>query len=297
MSEEEYDVFLEQWVPSERLIHATLPQHVEDPWLTQELFEGDGGDLVQRTPWTGGTKRMLLQEERARRYDFFIDRQPKWSAHFVDQLLSFGMSGAKVDHLVHCFRTLWVDGARRQTSSEMMAIKASIQAHDQATHRLTAGSYVKNEIPSSIAPCFTVSDVDAIFRANSCLLEAMLPEYVDALGVDGPGSVSGLHVHRGVHMPEQQQVRRELYYLSSFSLAIGPPEQFAQQWTSATNGTGTPTIFSAPLPAIQSRVMAFAPFIPEMMLDQLELVVAPPVSETRFSDDGVFGGIVQRSFR
>lgn len=120
MSEEEHDVYLEQWVPSERLIHATLSQHIEDPWLTQELFEGDGGDLVQRTPWTGGTKRMLLQEERARRYDFFIERQPKWSTQFVDQLLSFGMSAAKVDHPFHCFRTLWVDGAHRQSSPEMM---------------------------------------------------------------------------------------------------------------------------------------------------------------------------------
>lgn len=98
-------------------------------------------------------------------------------------------------------------------------------------------------------------------------------------------------------MPSVETIRREVHYLSSFSLALGPVEQFAQTWTPATKSSGVPSIFSAPLPAIQHRVVAFAPFIAGMSLRQLEFVVAPPIAETILSRDGAFGGVEQFSFR
>ena len=80
----------------------------------------------------------------------------------------------------------------------------------------------------------------------------------------------------------------ELHYLSSYSLASGPVELFAQ-----TQGKrkccGLPCIFSAPVPAVQQRVVAFAPFIAGMQLDQLEFVVAPPVHPTRIKHHGDYG--------
>jgi len=81
-------------------------------------------------------------------------------------------------------------------------------------------------------------------------------------------------------MANLAEVRTELHYLSSYSIALTPVEQFAQTWTDATRDAGVPSIFSAPLPAIQNRVVAFAPFIEDMDLRQLELVVAPPIEPT-----------------
>lgn len=73
-------------------------------------------------------------------------------------------------------------------------------------------------------------------------------------------------------------------------------EQFAQTYTPLTQGNGIPSIFSAPLPAIQERVVAFAPFVDGMDLSQLEFVVAPPVERTPLQDGGEHGGIREFSF-
>ena len=58
-----------------------------------------------------------------------------------------------------------------------------------------------------------------------------------------------------------------------------------------------PCIFSAPLAAIQDRIVAFAPFIRGMPLDQLEFVVAPPVEEMGLRYLGVFSGIHEYGFK
>lgn len=59
---------------------------------------------------------------------------------------------------------------------------------------------------------------------------------------------------------------------------------------------GVTSIFSAPLPAVQKRIVAFAPFIAKMDLCQLELVVVPPLEKMLFADQGDFGGIREYAF-
>lgn len=84
--------------------------------------------------------------------------------------------------------------------------------------------------------------------------------------------------------------------LSSYSLAIGAVEQFARQYTVETERSGVQSIFSAPLPPFQKRIVAFAPFIAKMDLRPLELVVAPPVEKMLFVEHGDFGGIREYAF-
>ena len=290
-AEDDYETFLETWEPSERLRHASLPQHLDDPVVVRELLADEGDGKVERTPYAAGMKLITSEEGRDRRYDFFVDRQPKWADQFEDYVLSKGVPRAKLVTFVDRMARIWVDGRARQESKEMLAIKASIQALDEALHRNAAGRFVLNAVPRGAKPLFTVDEMQVIFDANSGLIVALLPDYVDALGADGPGSVGSLHVHRGVRMPSVETDRREVHYLSSFSLALGPVEQFAQTWTPAAKSSGVPSIFSAPLPAIQHRVVAFAPFIAGMSLQQLEFVVAPPIAETILSRDGAVGGI------
>lgn len=179
----------------------------------------------------------------------------------------------------------------------MLEIKSSIREFDRLVHPKQFGRFVINAVDEGIPPLFTPEEMAAIFQANNWLLEAFLPDYLDHLGGEGPGSLDELYVRRGVLMPTQDAERRELHYLSSYSLALGPVEQFAQTWTSATQAGGIPSIFSAPLPAIQDRVVAFAPFIVNMDLSQLEFVVAPPVEEMPLEHHGAFGNIHEFSFR
>lgn len=179
----------------------------------------------------------------------------------------------------------------------MLAIKASIRDYDRKCHPNLADRYVINPVDPAVQPLFTLEETAAIFQANCGLIDALLPDYVDHLGHEGPGALGDLYVRRGVYMPSVDGVRRELHYLSSYSLSLGPVEQFAQTHTPSTQGKGMPSIFSAPLPAIQDRIVAFAPFVDGMDLGQLEFVVAPPVERTPLQDDGEHGGIREFSFR
>jgi hypothetical protein len=296
---DEYDLFLQSWKPGERLVHASLSQNLDDPFSRKRLFDDSTGSaLVARTPFAEGQKVMATEELIARAYDFFQDHHIGWAAEFRDYVLNRNVPEHKFNTFVTSFAQLWVDGRkRRQDSMEMLAIKASIRDFDRMCNSAHAGRFVINPVDDSVPPLFNPAEMAAIFEANSGLIEALLPDYVDHLGDEGPGSLGDLYVRRGVYMPAVDTVRRELHYLSSYSLALGLVEQFAQTWAPAIQGVGVPSIFSAPLPAIQHRVVAFAPFIESMDLSQLEFVVAPPVEEMPIQDDGVHGGIHEFSFR
>lgn len=240
---------------------------------------------------------MSAEEEAARAYHYFEDHQQKWSEGLRDYATSRGVPEEKFDLYAQCFATHWVDGmSRRQKSPEMLAIRASVRDFDRGFHRSFAGKYVLSPVSDAIEPLFTPTEMETIFEANSGLIEAYLSNYVDFLAHAGPSTISGLYVRRGVKMPEVGAHRIELSELSSYSLGIGTVEQFAQLHNRKTEHTGVQSIFSAPLPAVQRRVVAFAPFIAGMDLRQLELIVAPPISKIPFVDQGEYGGIREYGF-
>ncbi|MBV1887004.1 MAG: hypothetical protein KUG61_07975 [Parvibaculaceae bacterium] len=295
---DEFESFLETWEPSERLKHATLSQNINDPYAVKRLFDDcNGSAAVERTKFASGTKIMVNDELAARAFDFFKEKHAGWSDQFKDYVLSKEVPLHKYNVFVKSFASLWVDGRkRRQNSPEMQAIKVSIRDLDCHRYPNHAGKWVVNSVDNSVTPLFTIEEMGVIFDANNGLIEALLPDYIDCLGKDGPEALSELYVRRGVCMPCVPKMRRELNYLSSYSLALGPVEQFAQTYTSSTKRNGNPSIFSAPISAVQHRVVAFAPFIEGMDLAQLEFVVAPSVEETSLQDDGMHGEIREFSF-
>lgn len=295
---DEYDAFLESWDPSELLDYASLPQNLDDPY-SRDLLLGDmtGEAGVVRTTYQPGTKLMGDDEKRARAYDFFAEHQREWSKGLREYVLERGVPVTKFNAYARAFATDWVDGTkRRQHSPEMLAIRASIRDCDRGFHRHAAGKYVRVPVSDDVEPLFTPTEMEVIFEANSGLVEVCLSEYVDHLDGAGPSTITGLYVRRGVKMPAADAHRIEMSELSSYSLGIGAVEQFAQQHTGKTKASGIQSIFSAPLPAVQKRIVAFAPFIAEMDLRQLELVVAPPVEKMLFVDRGEFGGIREYGF-
>lgn len=297
---DDYDVFLESWEPGEGLRHASMSQNLDDPLIRKRLLDDSTGNgPVARTEYAMGQKVMDADELVVRAYDFFQQRQERWADAFRDFVLSRNVPEDKFNTFVTSFAQSWVDGmARRQDSAAMRAIKASIRDFDRLCYPAYAGRFVIEPVDDSVQPLLTPQEMAVIFEANNGLIDALVPDYIDHLGDEGPGSLDSLYVRRGVYMPSANTtVRRERHYLSSYSLALGPVEQFAQTWTPTTRDTGTPSIFSAPLPAIQNRVVAFAPFIAHMDLSQLELVVAPPVEKMPLRDHGFHGGIREFTFR
>jgi hypothetical protein len=258
---DDYDVFLESWVPGERLRQASIESNLHDPLASQRLLDDSTGEAsAVRTAYVQGIKVIDQREKTVRGYNYFQAHQAEWSTEFRNRLISAEIDDARVDGFIRCFAQHWVDGkSRRQDSAEMMRIKASIRDLDRLRHPDRADCYVLNAIDDSIPATFSPDEMAAIFEINENLLETFMPGYMDQLR-DGPTSINHLYIRRGVFMPQIEGVRRELHYLSSYSLAVGPVEQFAQTWTPAKKGAGTPCIFAAPLPAVQKRVVAFAPF-------------------------------------
>ena len=281
MSEEkdDYEVFLNTWEPGERLRYATLPQNLADPVVLDRLLrDSTGAAPLMRTAFSPGLKVMDGNES--------------------DYLQSHEIAEAKIDAYCESFANHWVDGRkRRQDSAEMLAIKASIRDHDLKFHPRTADKFVINPVDKATQSLFTPDEMAIVFEATRGLIDAFLPDYVDLLDATLGGTISDLHVRRGVLMPDIEKVRRELHYRSSYSFALGPVEQFAQTYTPAMRGSGVKSIFSAPLPAIQTRIVAFAPFVKNMDLRQLELVVAPPIASTPLQYDGEFDDIHEFSFK
>lgn len=295
---DEFDVFLDTWEQGERLRYSLLPQNLSDPLIRRRLLEDSTGVApLERSAFANGPKVMADEELIARSHQFFVDRQKAWSDSFRDHVLAKGVPPSKFETFSVSFAECWIDGRkRRQDSPAMLAIKASIRDFDLLCNSETAGQFVIHAVDESIQPLFSPLEMAAIFQVNLDLLSVYLPDYIDQLDAGGPTSLDELYIRRGVYMPKRDVIRRELHYLSSYSLALGPVEQFAQTWTPSTRGVGIPSIFSTPVTSIQDRVVAFAPFIENMDLSQLEFVVAPPCRESPLVSRGEFGGIHEYSF-
>lgn len=301
MDDEEisFEAWLETYQPSELAVHASMPENISDPWVRANLLaDQTGAASLVRAPYAEGQKTMSAQELQERNFDFFIDSQVQWSEEFIQKALELQVPRAKLDAFVDQFATHWVDGfKRRQGSSFMKAIKASIRDLDRVTNPGTVGRWTLEPVRDEVEAFFSTKEMAAIFTANAVLADQYLTDYVDTLDSQWASTTTDLSVRRGVYwVGDLPEVRTERFELSSWSLGLGAVEQFAEQFNRKTQGKGRATIFSAPFPAVQYRIVAFAPFIRGMSLGQLELVLAPPDREAHLELRGTFGGITELGF-
>ena len=295
---DDYDVFLDNWQPGHLLKYATLESNLRDPLAFQRLLHSNSDtDDVPRTAYASGVKTISDPEHTLKKLGFFKSKQADWAAEFRARVEDAGVDIARLDIFVESFAKDWVDGlSRRQNSPNIKGIKAAIHQHDIFYHGSSAGNFVLNPIDENATATFAPCEMKAIFDINANLLDTFIPDYLDSLDNGGATSINELYIRRGVYMPFVTETRQELHYLSSYSFALSLTEQFAQTWTLKTQNNGKPCIFSAPLPAVQKRVVAFAPFIQGMDLGQLELVVAPPIESTPLCYHGAYGDIHEYGF-
>lgn len=110
--QDEYDLFLQTWKPGERLIHASLPQHLSDPLSRRRLLaDSTGGAPAQRAAFAPGPKVMESDELIARSYDFFEANHAKWVAEFRDYVLTKAVQSGSARASCDGARKWDVDGA------------------------------------------------------------------------------------------------------------------------------------------------------------------------------------------
>src|SRR5260370_39811278 len=99
---DEYDVFLDNWEPSEILQHATLKTNLHDPVARARLIEDSTGAAeLARTAFVAGTKMMPEIEKKLRKYEFIEAHQAEWSSHFRDYVLAEGVDEKKFEQFVY----------------------------------------------------------------------------------------------------------------------------------------------------------------------------------------------------
>jgi len=285
--------------PGELLVFTCEPQNIDDPFYRARLFTDYPAEgLVERAESIPGVRKSVSEQEaEVRKLDYVKKAQPEWAKHFDDYVLGEGVCPTKLEAYKRCFVSDWVDGkTRRQNSETIMRIKSSLIEHDREYHQGYPENFVINRHEFDQPPLFEPGEVAAIYKANEGLIEALLPDWLDELGYDGPECLGNTYVRRGVYLPEAPTELKEYNYLSSYSLCVSPAEQFSDTRGESAIDDGIRCLFSGPVGCVQQRIVAFAPFIEGMSLDQMELVVAPPVRPIQLKNGGEYGGILELTF-
>lgn len=289
---------LESWTPPEYLLWATNELNLSDAFVFERMMSEGRASSHIRVTHTPGVKTTSSDEDKYRKLDFFRSTQGEWSAEFRSRL------EAKIDpDLVSKFlngiTSEWIDGRKARHDSQIMqSLKASIQNYDREIHGSKAQEFVLEVIPNTVAPLFDVYDMRNLYEINSSMLEAYMGEYLVELNSHLISSISDLIVRRGIfaEKPTKEHLV-ELNLLSSYSLSLSASEQFAVTYTSRTKAIGEATIIGCAFPEIQNRVIAFAPFIPGMKIDQLELILPPPVNIAHLTPLKSWGEVTEYVFK
>ncbi|MCZ4260547.1 hypothetical protein O4G76_06785 [Limimaricola sp. G21655-S1] len=290
-------------IDRQNLLYITNESHLYDRHAIERFMKSAAsGEPIRIAEYQPGKKEMDDEEKKYRSSGFFEKSQDEWSSIFFAQALGKGISEEALEDYILFFSRVWTDSAPRQKSATSSRIKASIFNSDLERFKADAGRFccerpdIKSLYPPQ-EPLFTPGEIRKIFEINSRLLDVFIGSYLEELSDRFCTSINKLYVGRGVFQDGGDEVmRKERNYLSSYSIFLGPVEQFSQTHTKKTKDNGASVIYSAPLPAVQERVVAFAPFIKGMALDQLELVVAPPVHETFFCRNELISGVRYKSF-
>jgi hypothetical protein len=168
-----YEEWLETWAPSPHLQHSCLPSNLFDPYAMDRLQQDVEamGDVPRVAKVQGTYNAMTEDESQTRRLDYLQQHQKDWSQDFWERMLEKAVRADRLAAFVKGMAEDWVQGyAVRQKSRAMLALKASIRAHDRLVHRETAGQFVIDDRDSGFAPLFDVNETASLFQVNMDML-------------------------------------------------------------------------------------------------------------------------------
>lgn len=291
-----YEEFLDQWEETDLLKYSTLEQNLDDPYIENMIHNANGvGDKIVRSQCTKGIQSTELAEVSLRKFVFIESKRASYQQDFIERLFAIGIDQNRLNVFLDAIANKWTNGGKKN-SGIIERIQASIQAHDAIYRKANSEIFVKNSIAKNIEPFFDIQEIEDIFNINSNMLTNFFEEYILALYGEMEGSINRITVRRGIHTPIliSEGLRYEHNHLCSFSLALTTSEKFSQIRRKIKNGYCC--ILSTDLPVIQNRVIAFAPFIPEMSITQMEFVVASPLEPQQIIYSGEFAGIHEFTF-
>lgn len=233
--------------------------------------------------WADGT------EIAAENLSYFEDRKEQLEHEFLIEL-SDRIGAAKAVEFCHTVAVDWFSGAKGRRGSRVGGLKAAVREYVGAFTKPSGHKGVvildQQNLP---AATLSAQDVARILQLNHELLHKHLGAWkavhpnADRLSSDDIFLRRGLGLDRAF---EDHDIYRELDFINSYSLAFSSPEKFAQMQTNKIAA-----IVNGDLALFEHRVLFFSPFVPGMMVGQLEFGIIPASKGLPLKDQGIHAGI------
>lgn len=281
------------------LRQITLPQNNNSMEAMERFLDAvhNNNTPMIRTEYIQGTKKTLTCELQRDCLYYFVENKHLLSDEFIREATN-RINAHKVDNFCQVIREHWFDGAAKRASEPVLRIKQSIRNYlVELTGSIElADQCVMKPVADDINPLFDNKELAMLLTINDELLRRHLYEWSKLHPTLRTASRDEIYYRRGF-MLETLLPNTSPYtpvdYISSYSLALSIPEQFASMRSHPKN---LPALVCAPCDYFNGRVLFFSPFIPEMAIHQLELGIIPNEKPETLEYQGEHSGMHEYIF-
>lgn len=275
---------------SELTKYIELEKYIFDPFYEHRYVQAASNGLadIARDPGKPGIKAVSETESIVSGYSFFEEKKEKMRQDYLERLTCSVISDEKVQRFIKIISEFWYDGRKgRTTSDDIWEIKKSIR--DYLFERGDNKKFTIKDENRNIKPLFTTYEMGHLLRVTHEMFDHYMQDYLQSRPDYLENSINRIYIHRGIRIDEllSDGDYYEYDYINSYSLAQSVPEQFT---AIAKNGHFRAMIGGC-VNDFSDQILAFAPFIPGMDIQQLELCIIPGIYPFRIRYDGEYSDI------
>jgi len=270
--------------------YSELEKYIFDPFYEHRYVEAASNGLtdIARDSGKVGTKAISTTENLVSGYSFFEENKEKMRQDYLERLTGSIISEEKVQRFIKIIKDFWYDGRpERTTSDEIWEIKKSIRNY--LIERTGSTKHTVKDENRDIKPLFETYQMGHLLHVTHEMFDHYIQDYLQLRQDCMENSSNRIYIHRGIRVDEllSEGEYYEYDYINSYSLAQSVPEQFT---AIARNGKFRAMIGGC-ANDFSDQILAFAPFIPEMDIKQLELCIIPGIYPLRVRYDGEYSGV------
>jgi hypothetical protein len=257
--------------------------------LFLDAIHSQNQPLQRSTNVPGTVKWADGSEISADNLSYFEEQKAQLEHEFLVEL-SDRIGAARAVEFCHTIAVDWFSGEKGRRGPRVSGLKAAVREY--------VGAFVE---PSGIkgivmldqqnlpAPTLSALEVARILQLNHEMLSKHLEEWkavhpnADRLSSDDIFLRRGLGLDRAF---EDHDLYLERDFINSYSLAFSSPEKFSQMQKNKVAA-----IVNGDLALFDHRVLFFSPFVPGMMVGQLEFGIIPASNGLRLKSQGIHAGI------
>lgn len=269
--------------------YAELEKYLFDPFYEHRYVQAASHGLadIARDPGKVGNKAVSDTENLVSGYAFFDKNKEKMREDYLDRLTSF-IDEDKVQRFIKTVTTHWYDGRpSRTTSDDIWEIKKSIR--NNLIERTSNTKFTMKDENRDVEPLFETNELGHLLHVTHQMFDHYIQDYLQSRPDYLETSSNRIYIHRGIRINElpPEDDYYEYDYINSYSLAQSVPEQFT---AIAKNGQFRVMIGGC-VNDFSDQILAFAPFIPGMDVQQLELCIIPGFNPLRIRYEGEYSGV------